>query len=105
MNFKEFKQIIDKMIVHNKQVDKAYALNIDLIEFCEKQNEVVHLLWNHILTTEGLDWLNWFMYEKNYIYDGKGRSEMTAEDSDGTPICRTLKELYDYINTNKYFKS
>lgn len=104
MTFSEFKALTDLMVTQSKNSRAAYRLGIDLMDFCETQNTLINALWNQILTVEGKDWLDWFMYEKDYIEDGKGRKELQAWDEDGTEICKDLRGLYDYLTKQKYFK-
>ena len=105
MTFEEFKAIIDLMVDNSKRVDAIYDLKIDLLEFNDDNQQLVCLLWKQLLTTEGYDWLQWFLYEKNYIHDGKGRKEMNAWDENGKEICRNLKDTYTYLTKQKYFKT
>lgn len=102
MKFEDFKSMTDLMIKHWKGVDKCYNIGIDIHEFLDTQETLVNALWGHILTDEGIDWFNWFMYEKNYIHDGVGRPDLTASD-DGEPICENLERLYEYLQKNNYF--
>lgn len=104
MTFKDFKGIVDTMVAHHKIVNQAYKLNIDLIDFCDTQATTINALWCQVLTIEGKDWLDWFLYEKDYIEDGIGRKELEAWDDDGVEICQNLKGLYDYLTKNNYFK-
>jgi hypothetical protein len=103
MKFETFKHLTDLMVEHCQKIDNCYAIGIDLIEVFDAQEVLVHKLWQQILTEEGLDWFDWFMYEKNYIHDFKGREDLTAS-SDGKPICEDLQGLYDYLTENNYFK-
>lgn len=104
MTFKEFKTATDYMLEHHKKVISAYKLNIDLIEFSDTQEKLLSMLWRQILTDNGKEWLDWFMYEKDYIEDGKGRKELNAWDDDGKEICKTLKGLHEYLVINKHFR-
>ena len=103
MKFETFKHLTDLMVKHWKAVDSCYNIGIDIMNLLEHQDELVNGLWTEILTTEGLDWFSWFMYEKDYIHDGIGRADLTASDN-GNPICETLEGLYDYLVKNNYFK-
>jgi hypothetical protein len=62
----------------------------------------VSLLWEQVLTKEGIDWLDWFLYEKDYI-SGNLRKDLKAWDSDKKEICKDLKSLYKYLIKEKYF--
>lgn len=102
MTFEEFKGAVNLMTSHHIKVSKAYDLNIDLIDFCDTQGKLINVLWGHILTEEGLDWFNWFLYEKDGI-SGKPKKDMKAYDNK-KEILKDLKGLYDYLTTQKYFK-
>ena len=102
MTFKEFKAVNDLMVSHHIKVSKAYDLNIDLLDFGNEQERLISILLGHILTVEGLDWFDWFMYEKDGI-SGKPKKDMKAHDSK-KEICKNLKGLHDYLTTQKYFK-
>jgi predicted protein tyrosine phosphatase len=62
----------------------------------------VSLLWKQVLTKEGIDWLDWFLYEKDYI-SGNLRKDLKAWGSDKKEICKDLKSLYKYLIKEKYF--
>lgn len=102
MTFKDFKAIIDLMVQHDKVVSQAYELNIDLMDFCNNQSVAISALWAQILTVEGKDWLDWFLYEKDYV-SGNLRKDLKAYDGK-KEICKDLKGLYDYLIKQNYFK-
>lgn len=103
MTFKKFKALTDLMVDQNRKVSAAYKLNIDLLEFNNSQEVLISNLWSYILTDHGKDWFDWFMYEKDYIHNGKENKDLTAFD--GTvEICKNLKGLYNYLVKNNYFK-
>ena len=108
MTFEKFKHIVDLMVQNSARLDDSYKLGIDLIEFVEGYSIVINYLLGQILTTEGLDWFDWFMYEKNYLQDGKGNPEMQAfsknENGEEIEIIKDLEGLYDYLKENNYFK-
>ena len=102
MTYAQFKQIIDWQIAHSQKMDKLYKLNINLIEAFDEQEKVIDALWKKVLTTNGDDWVSWYLYEKNGI-SGKPKKDFKAHDGD-VEICKDIKGLYDYLNKNKYFK-
>lgn len=107
MTFDNFKQIIDSMVKSSSRLDKTHEIGIDLLEFVENYNQSIHFLWGQLLTIEGLDWFDWFMYEKNYIQDGIGNPEMQAfskTNDEEVEICKDLEGLYEYLKENNYFK-
>jgi hypothetical protein len=107
MTFEKFKHIVDLMVQNSAKLDRSYENGIDLIDFTEGYSIVINYLWGQILTVEGLDWFDWFMYEKNYLQDGIGNPELTAYSTDNgeeVEIIKDLEGLYEYLIENKYFK-
>ena len=102
MEYKLFKQIIDLQIAHSQKIDNLYKLKIDLLEAFDEQEKVIDLLWKQVLTTNGDEWLGWYLYEKDGI-SGKPKKDFKAHDGD-VEICKDVKGLYDYLSKNKYFK-
>ena len=108
MEFTEFNRIVDSMVKASTALDKTHEIGIDLLDFIENYNITIHLLLNEVLTADGLDWFDWFMYEKNYIHDGIGNPEMQAfaesQLGESVEILKDLPELYAYLIENNYFK-
>ena len=102
MTYAQFKQIIDWQIAHSQNINKLYDMGINLIESFDEQEKVIDALWKQVLTTNGDDWVSWYLYEKNGI-SGKPRKDMKAHDGD-VEICKDVKGLYDYLSKQKYFK-
>jgi hypothetical protein len=102
MTYAEFKKIIDLQIAHSQKIDNLYKLKIDLLEAFDEQEKVIDLLWKQVLTTNGDEWLGWYLYEKDGI-SGKPKKDFKAHDGD-VEICKDVKGLYDYLSKNKYFK-
>ena len=109
MTYLEFKEIVDLLIINSQKIRKSYDIGIDLIEFTDTHSTLTTKLLSAIFTTEGLNWFEWFMYEKNYIEDGVGRADINAYSTDlvtgeRTEIVTTLEELYEYLLENNYIK-
>jgi hypothetical protein len=102
MEYNHFKDMTDLMVKHWKSMNDCYKLGIDLHDLLSVQDRLVNALWSKILTQEGVDWFNWFMYEKAYIDDGIGKKELTAKFN-GKSICKNLKGLYKFLKENNHF--
>lgn len=113
MVFEKFKEIIDLMVKSSSNLHKSFDIGLDLIEFTEDYSQTIRLLWMNLLTDEGIEWLDWFLYEKDYIHDGIGRSDINAystihneltKDEEKIEIVEDLEGLYKYLLENNYFK-
>lgn len=104
MTFEEFEKILTLQHKHHVMLNSAYALKIDFIEAFSDLESAVSLMWKSILTKDGHDWLEWFLYEKDWIEDMIGRADMNAWDENQVEICQNLQELYNYLKQSNYFK-
>lgn len=108
MTFENFKLITDSMVMSSSKLDTTHEIGIDLLDFVENYNISINYLWRELLTVDGLDWFDWFMYEKNYLQDGIGNPEMQAfsqtDDNEQVEIIKDLEGLYEYLIENNYFK-
>ena len=103
MKYEKFKQIIDYQISHNNKMDEIYKCKIDLLDVMNDIQRAVELLWEEVLTEDGNDWLNWYLYEKEG-FSGNPREDLNATDKDGKEICKDLKGLHEFLVKEDYFK-
>ena len=102
MTYEEFKKIIDLQIAHSQNIDKLCDMGINFTDAFDEQEKVIDALWKQVLTTDGDDWVGWYLYEKDGI-SGKPRKDLNAHDGD-VESCKDVKGLYDYLSKQKYFK-
>jgi len=92
MTLKTFTTLIEGIQSHNKKVHDIYKLGIDLLPFNEDYyREVVRPLMVESFGEKGVDWINW------YIYDRGGSGNRQAWDEDGNEICNNIESLYNTI--------
>ena len=90
-----FKKIIEEIKLAQKYNHKYYKFGIDLYEgkypIAEVYGRLTDLFWDSLYSKTGVDYINWFMYENDF-----GKNKMKVWDGDKL-ICRTVDELYDFI--------
>ena len=100
MTKEEFKNIIDLYKKYESCVTEYSNLGICLYEgkypVAEVSMQIADSLWKEIYSEEGIDWINWFMYENDF-----GANGLKAFDSDKSLICQDVDSLYDYIEQYK----
>lgn len=102
MTYEKFKKYADLLVKYTNKTNDLHAGLYEYIsEHFSEYETIIDILWSEILTEEGLDTLNWFMYEKAYIY---GDKSVKMWDKDGNPLCKDLKGLYNYLTEIKAFK-
>ena len=120
MTYKSFSDIITILKGQDKQVSKAYKMNIDLMDFVDPYHEIINILIKEIYGDEGYEWFSWFCYENDYgkkdwskyasyKMNQKGEMELEYEagearygatDEKGNPICFDVKSTYEYLEAN-----
>ncbi len=103
MEYEKLEKYINLLSEQDKKVKKAYSAGVDILDFTDQYHTLFRMLWEEILTPEGLDWLEWFLWEKDAI-SGEPRKDMNAWDENKNPICEDLKGLYEYLRVNNYFR-
>jgi hypothetical protein len=119
MEYSKFAEIILRLKKHSENVDKAYKLKIDVIDFSDDLNRVIDILIREVYGEEGYDWFTWFCYESDFgekdwskapcfkMVDGKmvkiyeeGEMRFGAHDEDGNPICYSVESTWEYLEKN-----
>jgi len=119
MEYSQFAEIILRLKKHSENVDKAYKLKIDLIDFNDDLNRIIDILIKEIYGEEGYDWFTWFCYENDFgekdwsglpcysMVDGKmikihevGEVRFGAHDENGNPICHSIESTWEYLEKN-----
>ena len=94
MEIERFKKIVETLRDSSDMMDQLYKLKVDLIDFTDPYNLVIHQLIEEIYGKEGEDWWSWFCYEKDF-----GRGEVEAWDKDGNKICYDIESLHRLLET------
>lgn len=96
MQLKEFQNLIN---YHKKFFDKLSELHDIGFDFYEGKFQLVtdvdqmfDVIVSSLYNEEGLDWINWFIYENEY-----GSKKLEAWDENKNLICQDLESLYEYI--------
>jgi len=92
MDLKTFTTLIEGIKSQIIKTQELYMLGVDLLSFNDNYyGEVVHPLMLEAFGKEGVDWIDWYIYEKN------GREDMKAFDKEGNEICHNIESLYNTI--------
>jgi hypothetical protein len=99
MTFENFFSIIDCYKRGSEMISDLHSLGFDLMEGkYQLSNIIFEQLQNSIRSIygeEGLDWVEWFIFENDY-----GDKKMVANDENGNLICQTFEELFIYLEKN-----
>jgi len=92
MTLETFTVLIEGIQKQSKKTHELYKHGVDLLAFNDDYyGEVVHPLMLEAFGKEGVDWIDWYIYEKD------GREDMKAWDKEGNEICHDIESLYNTI--------
>jgi hypothetical protein len=92
MEYEKFEKIILNLQKSFDQADILYNNGIDITEVADNLHIIINDLLGIIFTDDGKDWIDWFMYEKEF---GK-REDFKAWDGDNE-IAYDIKSLYELL--------
>jgi hypothetical protein len=125
MNYKEFLEILMTYKKISEDFRELYSMGFDFAEGKYKLEDNVGKMLDTILnlqfTEEGVDWINWFIYENDWgqkdwsgvkVFDyqtGKLIEKKDpinaygARDENGNPICYSFETTWEYVK--QYLKN
>ena len=93
MNLQTFTSLINEIISQNERIHNLYKQGVDLISFNDSYyKNVVHPLLIESFGKEGLEWIEWFIYERD------GNPDIKAWDKDNNEICYDIPSLYKEVS-------
>jgi len=125
MTYSEFLKVILTYKKLSEELFDLYKIGFDFYEgkykLVNHVESIVTAVFESYYTKEGVDWIEWFMYEADYgtkdfskypLYSEnkggefvkvkeEGEVRWGAEDENGNPICYSYESLYEYIQQYK----
>lgn len=89
-----FKSILKAIRQERKFRSTLYKLNIDIINLESVYGDVIQALIKETYNKEGVDWFNWYVYDKGFTPD------LTAHDENGEIFINdddAFKQLNKYL--------
>lgn len=98
MTYEQFEKIILALQKSHDNANLLYRNGVDITDITDHLASIIEQLLSLVFTAEGADWIDWFMYEKEF---GK-REDLKAWDVDKNEIAYDIKSLYDLL-INEYY--
>lgn len=99
MEYKDFLEIGELLKEQNAKITQLYRLSVDLIDFVDVYYKIATISIRSHYGEVGLDWWSWYCWENDF-----GRGNLTANDSEGNPICQDWEGLWKYLEENHKIK-
>lgn len=100
MEYEKFEKIILSLQKSSDQVDLLYRNGIDITEVLDPLHSIIEDLLGFIFNDNGQDWIEWFIYEKEF---GR-REDLKAWDEKQNEIAYDIKSLYQLLMDEYYNK-
>ena len=96
MKLEVFKEIISLIKKQEDDIDKIYAVGIDLINIIDPIYSAVSHLIGATYGTDSKETFEWWCYDNDW-----GTKGLSMWDKDGNVICKTIEDLHAYLEENK----
>ena len=100
MEYEKFEKIILSLQKSSDKVNLLYRNGIDITEVLDPLHSIIEDLLGLIFNDNGQDWIEWFIYEKEF---GR-REDMKAWDEKQNEIVYDIKSLYQLLMDEYYTK-
>lgn len=98
INKEEFVDIINTVLAYNMELDKWDDFGIPLYELPlgEVSAKLSEMVYTNLFEDAGIDWINWWIYEKPGLYDGDPVNEAYDENHKIIPT-DTIDDLWNLV--------
>lgn len=125
MKYADFLKVLLYYKKYSENISELHDIGIDFYEGKYKLSSIVETIVDTTFashyTKEGIDWINWFIYEADWgtkdfstqpcvgldengnvtIIEPAGEVRWGAHDENGKPICHSYESLWEYIEQFK----
>jgi hypothetical protein len=127
MSYEEFLKVLMSYKKINEDISELYDIGFDFLEGKYRVSDSVSIMFDAVLnshyTDEGVDWINWFIFENDWgqkdwslspTFDtvtGKMEdstdpmSKYGARDEKGEPICHSFESTYEFVKQYLKYKT
>jgi hypothetical protein len=98
INKEEFVDVINTVRAYNTELDKWEAFGISLYELPlgEISAKLSEMVYTNLFEDAGIDWINWWLYEKPELFEGDPVNEAYDENHNIIPT-DTIDDLWNLV--------
>jgi|GEM_PF-6702615 len=99
----QFTELINTVLSFNKELDRWDDFGIDLfnLPLGDISSRMSELTYTNLFDDEGIDWINWWLYEKPALFKGEADNQAYDENNKVIPT-DTIDDLWNIVE--KYRK-
>ena len=94
----QFTKVIEDTLKLNKEYDRwdDFGINLWELPIGDIVANIAESIWNITFDEEGVDWINWWIYERPALFEGDEVNK--AYNEDGTEIpTETVDDLWNIV--------
>lgn len=99
----QFTELINTVLSFNKELDRWDDFGIDLfnLPLGDISSRMSELTYTNLFNDDGIDWINWWLYEKPALFKGEADNQAYDENNKVIPT-DTIDDLWNIVE--KYRK-
>jgi hypothetical protein len=98
MNKQSFEKIILNLQAARLRSREMYKLGVDLMQYEENYEHVIDELFSAAFNTDQLEWINWYLYERESLTTGKNNKASKKVGRKKVEICHTIDSLWETVH-------
>lgn len=94
----QFTKLINTVLSFNKELDRWDEFGIDLfnLPIGDISARMSELTYSNLFDDDGIDWINWWLYEKPALFEGEEDNQAYDGDNDIIPT-NTVDDLWNIV--------
>jgi hypothetical protein len=94
----QFTKVIEDTLKLNKEYDKWDDFGINLLELPigDTIDDLAKSIWDITFDEDGVDWINWWIYERPALFEGDVVNKAYNEDGSEIPT-ETIDDLWNIV--------
>lgn len=94
----QFTKVIEDTLKLNKEYDRWDDFGINLWEFPIRDTvaDLAESIWDITFDEDGVDWINWWIYERPALFEGDEVNKAYNEDGSEIPT-ETVDDLWNIV--------
>lgn len=94
----QFTKVIEDTLKLNKEYDRWDDFGINLLELPigDTVADLAESIWNIVFDEDGVDWINWWIYERPALFEGDEVNKAYNEDGSEIPT-ETVDDLWNIV--------
>ena len=94
----QFTKVIEDTLKLNKEYDRwgDFGINLWELPIGDTVADLAESIWNITFDEDGVDWINWWIYERPALFEGDEVNKAYNEDGSEIPT-ETVDDLWNIV--------